>query len=310
MKGFIKKILKESLMTNTLGIKVTRPNQVMIVMRGISGGGKSTKAKSLVGEGVIHSTDTLIEEAHDYRLFFEDMAKTNNFANLSRMHSKNFVNAKKSIDEGISPVIIDNTNIKPNEAKSYVEYALKAGLSDSNIMIIDVGTGGLTAEALSERNTHGVPLKKIEQMINSYNSFGPLTLKKILESKDMYPDSNILYSAVILDEQSRTNLISRFKSDIPEAWKIIGHHMTIAFGKPVENKEDLSKTVSLRVTELGISDMAIAVKVEGYQSKNKISHITLAINPDGGKPVMSNDITNWESVAQMKLTGVVTNVTK
>jgi hypothetical protein len=42
--------------------------------------------------------------------------------------------------------------------------------------------------------------------------------------------------------------------------------------------------------------MAIAVKVNGYESVNVIPHITVAINPDGGKPVMSNNITNWVNV--------------
>jgi hypothetical protein len=38
----------------------------------------------------------------------------------------------------------------------------------------------------------------------------------------------------------------------------------------------------------------MAVKVEGYPSKNEIPHITIAVNEaEGGKPVMSNNITNW-----------------
>jgi hypothetical protein len=59
-----------------------------------------------------------------------------------------------------------------------------------------------------------------------------------------------------------------------------------------KNKSDLGNEVRLKVTHLGVSDMAIAVKVNGYESVNVIPHITVAINPDGGKPVMSNNITN------------------
>lgn len=86
--------------------------------------------------------------------------------------------------------------------------------------------------------------------------------------------------------------------------------MTIAFGKGVENPEDLGKEVSLRVTELGISDMAIAARVEGYQSSNAIPHITLAINPNGGKPVMSNQIKDWKQIKPFNISGIVTNITK
>ena len=86
--------------------------------------------------------------------------------------------------------------------------------------------------------------------------------------------------------------------------------MTIVFGKPVPNQEDLNKDVTLTVTELGLSDMAMAVKVEGYPSNNAIPHITIAVNPNGGKPVMSNDITEWTKINPFKVVGKVTEIKK
>ena len=56
-------------------------------------------------------------------------------------------------------------NIKANEAKAYVVAALEIGFDDNNIQICDVGTRGLSAEQLAESNTHGVPLDKIQMMI-------------------------------------------------------------------------------------------------------------------------------------------------
>jgi hypothetical protein len=56
--------------------------------------------------------------------------------------------------------------------------------------------------------------------------------------------------------------------------------------------------------------MAMAVQVEGYPSNNVIPHVTIAINPDGGKAVMSNDITRWYDVKPFVITGVVTNIAK
>jgi len=311
MKQTIKDILREQTMKNMLGILVTRPKQELIIMRGISGGGKSTKAKSLVGEGVIHSTDALIEATGDYRGFFEKMIASKNFIELSRMHSKNLSNAKKSMDEGISPVIIDNTNLTANESKAYVKYALEIGFANENIKVVDVGTGGLVAEALAARNTHGVPLDKIKQMMAKYKSTGELTLKRIMESKDMYPESSdVLYSAVVLDEKSHKFLLGVFEKQIPTGWTKIAHHMTIVFGKGIDDKKELGKKVKLLVTDIGRNDKAMAVLVEGYPSKNAKPHITLAVNPDGGKPQMSNDITEFKPVAQFPVTGVVTEVKK
>jgi predicted kinase len=308
MKEIIKKMLKEGLNLNSLNIPVTKPNQILVIMRGISGSGKSTKAKQLAEGGVIHSTDNLIESTGDYRGFFSKMINENNFGNLSRMHRKNLDNAKKSMNEGISPVVIDNTNIKPNEAKPYVVHALNMGYDDRNIRIVDIGTGGATAEQLAERNTHGVPLDKIKSVIASHKSVGELTLKKILESKDMFKESGISYTGVVLDEESKSKLLSAFGQYIPDGWNKIAHHMTITFGKGLENKDELGKTVELTTQKIGVSDMAIAVEVDGYESKNKIPHITLAINPDGGKPVMSNDITDWKTTDKIKVFGIVTEV--
>lgn len=278
-------------------------------MRGIPGAGKSTMAKSLVGEGIIHSTDDVIESLGDYRAFFGVMIESKDYSALHKAHDTNFKNAKKSMKAGISPVIIDNTHIKANESKKYVVEALKMGYDDANITIVDIGTGGLDAEALAERNSHGVPLDKIKSMIDSHASVDGLTLKKILESKDMFTVSPILYSAVVLDVASRTKLLDMLGNRIPEGWVPIAHHMTITLG-PLKDKADIGKEVTLSVSDIGVSDMAVAAKVSGYPSMNAVPHITLAVNPEGGKPAMSKDITKYQSVKPFMIKGVVTEISR
>ena len=66
----------------------------------------------------------------------------------------------------------------------------------------------------------------------------------------------------------------------------------------------------LRVKEIGVSDDAIAVKVEGFFTYNEIPHITIAI-PKNGKPSNSNLITNWMSIPndrEIIVSGVVTEI--
>lgn len=306
MKDFIKDKLREGMKLNIIGVAITRPEQNLIIMRGPSGSGKSTIAKQLVGEGVIHSTDDCIAEAGDYNEFFRVLKESNNSAPLSKMHSLNLSRAKKSMLSGISPVIIDNTNLRANESKAYVVGALNMGFDENNITIVEVNEE-LSPEILAERNTHGVPLDKVTKMVQRYKSIGKLTVKKILESKDMTP-SNVLYSAVVLDEESRSRLLEKLGNRIPEGWKVIAHHMTISFGKPLPRQEDLGKTVMLDIDEIGLSDMAFAVRVSGYPSNNNIPHITIAINPDGGKPQMSNDITKWYPTKGLFVRGIVTEI--
>lgn len=315
MKNLIKEKLRENMNKNSLGVIITKPNQELIIVRGIPGSGKSTKSKTLVGEGRIHSTDDVIEALGDYRKFFEVMIESKNFSALHKAHSTNFKNAVNSMKEGVSPVIIDNTNIKANEAKNYVVEALKMGFDDTNIRIVDIGTGNSTAIELAERNKHGVPLDKIESMIKAYHSTGELTLKKILESKDMWKPTNkskVLYSAVVLDEASKTKLVKMCSGEIPKEWTVFAHHMTIIFGKelPDELKPMLGKSVELIANKFGRDDMAMSVMVTGFKTINdKPAHITVAVNTkEGGKPVMGGEITEWISIKPIKLTGIVTEV--
>jgi hypothetical protein len=97
---------------------------------------------------------------------------------------------------------------------------------------------------------------------------------------------------------------------IPEGWIKIGHHMTINMGE-LKDKSILGTEQLLAVTKVGISDMAMAVAVQSdIETKNKIPHVTVAINPNGGKPVMSNDITDWQDIRMFILSGEVTEIKK
>lgn len=236
------------------------------------------------------------------------MKESNDWSELGKMHGQNYRNAKTDMLDGKSPVIIDNTNIKAREPKMYVEAALRMGYDDNNIKIVDVGTNGLTAEALAKRNTHGVPLEKIKSMIASHSGVGQLTIKKIMEAKDGNKPKKI--ATLKLDEKSRSKLLAAVGHLIPVGWDVAAHHMTINFGKglPENLKGDEGKVKTVRGTELGRSDMAMAIRVEGYHSDNAIPHVTIAVNTKGGgKPFMSNQITTWKKLENyINLSGTIT----
>jgi predicted kinase len=309
-KGFIKSKIREAVgNTNILGVEITRPDQELTIMRGVPGSGKSTEAKKQGAGGAVHSTDDVIESKYDYRKFFADMIANKNFGPLSNAHNQNFKNAVSDMKKGVSPVVIDNTNIKADEPKNYIEAALKMGYDDKNIHFIEVGDGGVSAEELAQRNTHGVPLDKIKQMLQSMKSVGPLTVEKVLNAKSRFGNKQSKIAMFVLDDNSHAKLIEATKQYIPEGWKIFAHHMTINFGKglPEDLKGDLDTKKFITATEIGVSDMAIAVKVEGYHSDNDIPHVTVAVNTaEGGKPVMSNKITNWQPLdSYISLTGYI-----
>lgn len=130
----------------------------------------------------------------------------------------------------------------------------------------------------------------------------------------------IIYSGVILDDRSRNLLLSTFIYPNPEFsdWIKICHHLTICLGELPEHMKRywLDEEVELTVTEFGISDKAVAVKVEGLFNIFKPSiedgpvfqHITLAINPIDAKPADSNKIEDWQEVEPLKLRGVIKEI--
>jgi len=122
----------------------------------------------------------------------------------------------------------------------------------------------------------------------------------------------VSYSAVVLDDMSRAKLLKVFTPMIPEGWEVIAHHMTIKMGPldiGTKEKEDMSGNteIILNVVDYGMDDKVMAVGVEGYHSTNAKAHITLAVNrADGGKPFMSNKLTEWKPLGfPLELTGKV-----
>ena len=128
---------------------------------------------------------------------------------------------------------------------------------------------------------------------------------------------NWIYFGVFISEQSKKlnmNALHRAGVTIPEGWKMYNHHMTIAFNNRTEKaqslfnhyQEDFGKTVGLTINGIGVSDDAIAVRVEfEHPSANEITHITIATPPDG-KPVNSNNITEWIDIPRYTVVGTMT----
>ena len=129
----------------------------LFILRGLPGSGKSDKAKELVGNGVIHSTDEFHIKNGKYVLDVE---------NLGRFHYFNLIASIKSMQKGISPIIIDNTNVIASHCKKYVEAGKKYGYE---IIIIEPNTTwAFDIEELTKRNIHGVSRDTIIEMSRQY----------------------------------------------------------------------------------------------------------------------------------------------
>jgi 2',3'-cyclic-nucleotide 3'-phosphodiesterase len=127
----------------------------MIIMRGLPGSGKSTKAKVLADKlrnSVILSTDTVFMSGEKY-LFCPEV--------LGMAHQINLAKAAKAVKLGYD-VIVDNTNTTWKEIEPYVKVGLEAGY------VIEI-TEPSTAWAhnvleCAAKNSHGVPATAIRRM--------------------------------------------------------------------------------------------------------------------------------------------------
>jgi tRNA nucleotidyltransferase (CCA-adding enzyme) len=136
-----------------------------------------------------------------------------------------------------------------------------------------------------------------------------LTDRELLNEDEM---KKVSYSAVVLDDKSKATLIKIFKPMIPKGWEVICHHMTIKMGA-LENgsqeQQDMidKKMIMLDVVDYAMDELVMAVGVKGYPTTNSKPHITIAVNRDGGgKPFMSNKLTDWRPMGfPIELTGKV-----
>ncbi|KFP08030.1 NEDD4-binding protein 2-like 2 [Calypte anna] len=136
------------------------PQKWLLILRGLPGSGKSTLSRTLLGQscdGIVLSTDDYFRQQDGY---------TYNAAHLGDAHDWNQKRAKQAMEQGKSPVIIDNTNTQAWEMKPYVQVALEKGY---RVEFYEPDTWWkFDPEELEKRNKHGVTREKIAQMLERY----------------------------------------------------------------------------------------------------------------------------------------------
>ncbi|KFV04820.1 NEDD4-binding protein 2, partial [Tauraco erythrolophus] len=146
--------------------------QVLVLLRGVPGSGKSYLARALLEDnpgGIILSTDDYFYKHGQYH-YDPDC--------LGEAHDWNRKRAKEAFEVRISPIIIDNTNIQAWEMKPYVTLAQQFNYK---VMFREPDTWWkFKPKELERRNVHGVSKEKIKRMLERYEHC--LTVGSILNS--------------------------------------------------------------------------------------------------------------------------------
>jgi len=141
--------------------------KTVIVMRGISGSGKSSIAQQLAPNWAICSTDNYFMVGGEYKF---DRSK------LGEYHKLNFESFCKFLTDGISTVIVDNTNVKRKEFQKYIDKAKENGYE---VVEVTIGNpwrqnGDMRfidwdyVDKCIIRNAHAVPADTIRQQARNF----------------------------------------------------------------------------------------------------------------------------------------------
>lgn len=152
-----------------------------------------------------------------------------------------------------------------------------------------------------------------------------IIMKTLTESiiKNIITEINgydILYIGLLLDNKSKDRLLKITESVVGNCAikdaQIFCHHMTIAFKNNISQgllewaEGHEGEEYDIIVNKIGLSNKACAVSVKTEcPSLNQIKHITLFTH-NGGKPVDSNYIEDWDFITPFKLRGYVKIVRK
>ena len=141
-------------------------NKMLYIMRGGSGSGKSFKAKQLAGKtGVICSADDFFTERGKGDYAFDPSL-------LGQAHQQCQNRTLEALKQGLSPIVIDNTNTRLWELKKLKPIVQLAQSLGYSIRIEEPETEWWKSKNIDEmvnKNSHGVPREAIERMVNRFD---------------------------------------------------------------------------------------------------------------------------------------------
>jgi predicted kinase len=150
----------------------------IIIMRGLPGSGKSTRALRHMNSAIVANEMSSIVSADDY--FTHDGLYDFNPSKLRDAHADCFSKFLIALIKGHNLIVVDNTNTQLWEFENYLRVAHIAGYE----ITIDEAIAKDEAEikVWYSRCVHGVPFNKMQQMQQRWQTFDLTKWKQTLIS--------------------------------------------------------------------------------------------------------------------------------
>ncbi|XP_051167567.1 NEDD4-binding protein 2 [Leptopilina boulardi] len=155
---------------------IQRGFKIMVITRGLPGSGKSYLARNIAQLADENDAAQFIFSTDD---FFMKKGRIYDFdpMKLSDAHTFNQQRVSKAVKDGISPIIIDNTNTQCWEMKPYVIFAVQYGYF---IEVLEPNTlWAYNVNELAKKNIHNVPKQSIQRMLERFDK--NITAAKLLK---------------------------------------------------------------------------------------------------------------------------------
>ncbi|XP_055792853.1 NEDD4-binding protein 2-like 1 isoform X2 [Salvelinus fontinalis] len=137
----------------TRGRRQSQRRKKLIILRGLPGVGKTTRAKNLCDEyarlgleAEIFSTDRYHESTNYTK------------GNFQRNHQRNREDVFKALNRGVDLIIVDNTNISLWEMWPYIHMGMRQG--DYYITMMELPKNYISINKLYSRCRHKIPKRK------------------------------------------------------------------------------------------------------------------------------------------------------
>ena len=152
-------------------IYMGNPDKTLYILRGLPGAGKTTLANEIAD--LVFATDDFFEE---------NGVLTFNPGLYAMAHAWNQERVYGALKSGKGRVAVDNTNCLPWEMKPYVEMGIENNYSIS--LVEPDSPHKWDVEILARVNSHRIPAKTIQKMLNrfQYN----VSLEQILSANSKF----------------------------------------------------------------------------------------------------------------------------